>query len=122
MGERVKQLAAALLLAAGLAACAGADPQSTANGVTRAVYDDNLSAVTPYFDDALRPQVSRAGVGVISDKMHALGNYSGLTLLASDSTKHEYTYRANFSKGTMNVVVRLDGDGRLAAYRVFPTS
>lgn len=110
------------LLASALAACASHDPQSTANGVTRAVYNDDLSAVTPYFDDALRPQVSRAGVGVISDKMHALGSYSGLTLLGKDSAKNEYTYRASFSKGTMNVIVRLDDDGRLAAYRVFPSS
>lgn len=111
-----------LLLVAALAACSANDPQSTVNGVTRAVLDDNLGAVAPYFDDALRPQVSRAGVGVLSDKLHALGNYNGLTLLASDLTKREYTYRANFSKGTMNVVVRLDPDGRLAAYRVFPAS
>jgi hypothetical protein len=112
----------ALLFLAGVAACAGNDPQSAANGVTRAVYDNNLSAVQPYFDDALRPQVSRAGVGVISDKMHAMGSYNGLTLLSSDTAKREYSYRANFSKGTINVVVRVDPDGRLAAYRVFPTS
>lgn len=112
----------ALLLLAILAACTSNDPQSAVNGVTRGVLDDNLGAVTPYFDDALRPQVSRAGVGVLSDKMHALGAYNGLTLLASDTMKREYTYRANFAKGTMNVVVRVDPDGRLAAYRVFPSS
>lgn len=112
----------ALLLFATVSACAGNDPQSTANGVTRAVYDNDVSAVQPYFDDGLRPQVSRAGVGVISDKMHAMGNYDGLTLLARDMSKREYSYRANFSKGTMNVIVRIDPDGRLAAYRVFPSS
>jgi hypothetical protein len=110
-----------LLLLAAVSACASNDPQSTTNGVTRAVYDDNVAAVQPYFDDTLRPQISRAGVGVLSDKMHAMGTYSGLTLLGSDTMKREYTYRANFSKGTMNVVVRVDPDGRLAAYRVFPT-
>jgi hypothetical protein len=112
--------ACALVILVALAACASSDPQSIANNVTRAVYDNNVSAVQPYFDDALRGQVSRASVGVISDKMHALGNYSGLTLLGSDATKREYSYRANFSKGTVNIVVRVDPDGRLAAYRVFP--
>ena len=110
-----------LLLLAAVSACAGNDPQSTANGVTRALYDDNVAAVQPYFDDSMRPQVSRASVGVISDKMHAMGTYNGLTFLGSDSTKREYTYRANFSRGTANVVVRFDPDGRLAAYRVFPS-
>lgn len=113
--------ALAVLLLAGLTACAGSDPQSIASGVTRAVYDNNVSAVQPYFDDALRAQVSRASVGVISDKMHALGSYNGLTLLGSDTSKREYSYRANFSKGTVNIVVRVDPDGRLAAFRVFPS-
>jgi hypothetical protein len=117
----VRRIAALLVVACALAACAGHDPQSTANNVTRAIYYDNPAAVLPYFDDALRPQVSRAGIGVVSDKMHALGRYNGLTLLGSDTTKQEYTYRATFSGGTMNVVVRLDQDGRLAAYRVFPS-
>jgi hypothetical protein len=112
----------ALVLLIAFAACGRNDPQSTANAVTRAVFENNQGAVTSYFDDALRPQVTRASVGVLSDKMHALGSYNGLTILATDPNKHEYTYRANFSKGTMNVVVRVDTDGRLAAYRVFPAS
>jgi hypothetical protein len=112
----------ALVLLAAIAACSHNDPQSVANAVTRAVLANNQPAVTAYVDDALRPQVTRASVGVLSDKMHALGSYNGLTLLATDASKHEYTYRANFSKGTMNIVVRFDPDGRLAAYRVFPTS
>lgn len=111
----------ALLLLAAPAACGGNDPQSVANSVTRALYDNNATAVQPYFDDAMRPQVSRASVGVISDKMHALGSFNGLTLLGSDMTKHEYSYRGNFSKGAVNIVVRVDPDGRLAAYRVFPS-
>ncbi|HTU70743.1 MAG TPA: hypothetical protein VMF11_10545 [Candidatus Baltobacteraceae bacterium] len=110
----------ALAFALALAACSTSDPQSTASAVTRAVYQDDPAAVAPYFDDALQAQVSRASVGVLSDRMHALGNYTGLTLLGMDTGKHEYTYRANFSKGTMDVVVRLDSNGRLAAYRASP--
>lgn len=110
-----------LALACALTACGGGDPQSSANAVTRAVYNDNPAAVTAHLDDALRSQVSRASVGLISDKMHALGSYNGLTLLGADTASHEYTYRANFSKGTLNVVIRLDTDGLLSAYRVFPT-
>jgi hypothetical protein len=103
-----------------LAACATNDPQSIATAVTRAVYSDNANAAAGYFDERTRPQVSRAGVGVLSDKMHELGAFNGLTLLANDSATREYTYRAAFAKGTMNVVVRLDPDGRIAAYRAFP--
>ena len=58
---------------------------------------------------------------MLSDKMHALGKYERLSLLGMDTSTHVYTYRASFAKGTMNVVVRLDPDGKLAAYRVFST-
>jgi hypothetical protein len=119
MGERVRRSAYLLLLVI-LAACGSHDQQGSANAVTRAVYENDLSGVTSYFDDALKAQVSRASLGLLSDKMHALGDYEGLSLLATDPAKHEYTYKASFTKGAMNVVVRVDGDGKLAAYRVFP--
>ncbi len=112
----------ALAVVTALAACASHDPQASANSVTRGVFDDTPAAVTPYLDDALRPHVSRASIGMISDKMHALGSYDRLTLLGSDAATREYSYRASFSKGTMTVVVRVGSDGRLAAYRVFPSS
>jgi hypothetical protein len=114
--------AAAAVALAAATGCAGHDPQSTANDVTRAVYDNDVRGVTSHVDEALLPQVSRASVGTISDKMHAMGTYTGLTPIASDPVKNEYTYRANFAKGTMNVVIRIDADGKLAAYRVFPVT
>jgi hypothetical protein len=81
-----------------------------------------MTGVTPSFDTALQSQVSRAEVGALSDKMHALGDYKGLSFVSSDPTKSEYTYRADFANGTMSVVIRLDPDGKLAAYRIFPQS
>jgi hypothetical protein len=119
MGFDLK-VAGALVAFVCLAACAGPDPQSSANDMTRAIYDDDVSGVLTRADDSLVKQISRTSVGVISDKMHALGSYEGLDQLAVDSSKREYQYRANFTKGTMNVVVRLDADGKLAAYRVYP--
>ncbi len=122
MGHHLtKGIVAAAALAALLAGCAGHDPQSIANDATRAVYDDDLSGVRSLKDATLLPQVSPAVVGMISDKMHELGSYDGLTPMASDPVKHEYTYRADFAKGSVNVVIRIGGDGKLAAYRVFPT-
>ena len=106
-----------------LAACGGntnGAAQSTADAITKAAYNNDLQGVTASFDDALKPHVTHASVGVIADKMHALGDYQGLTFVASDPTKNEFTFRAKFSKGTMNVVERLDPDGKVAAYRVVP--
>ena len=118
----------ALLAGAGLvlalAACGGAgtnaggQAQGAADSTTRAVYDDNVGGVTQNFDDTLKTQVTRSEVGILSDKMHSMGEYQGLTFLSSDPLKNEYTYRANFAKGSMDVVLRLDSDGKIGAYRV----
>lgn len=105
-----------------LAACGGGggggQAQNLADSTTKAVYNDDANGVTAHFDDQLKTQVTRTQVGILSDQMHKQGDYQGLSLLSSDPQKNEYTYRANFSKGSMNVVVRLDQDGTIAAYRV----
>lgn len=108
---------------AALAGCgggnAGGQAQSLADKTTQAAYNDNASGVTAHFDDALKGKVSRSKVGALSDRLHALGNYDGLTFISQDPTKNEYTYRANFTNGTANVVLRLDQNGQIGAYRVF---
>lgn len=113
----------ALALVAGLAACAAGgsgQAQTAADQTTKAVYNDDADAVTQNFDDNLKSQVTRSEVGILSDQMHKLGDYKGLTHVSDDPAKNEYTYRADFTKGSMNVVLRLDADGKVAAYRVFP--
>ncbi len=112
--------AAGASFALALAACGGGaagSAQATADRTTKAVYDNDVDAVTQNFDDALRAQVTRSEVGLMSDQMHALGDYNGLTFVSSDPAKNEYTYRANFSKGSRSVILRLDTDGKTAAYR-----
>jgi hypothetical protein len=105
-----------------LAACGGGggtgQAQSLADTTTKAVYNDDLSGVTAHFDDQLKGQVTRTQVGILSDQMHKQGDYRGLSFLSNDPNKNEYTYRANFSNGSMNVVLRLDENGEIAAYRV----
>jgi len=115
---------AALFAALALAACGSNSPgggaQAAADSTTKAVYNDDPATVTQNFDDALKNQVTRSEVGILSDQMHKMGDYQGLTFVGSDPNKNEYTYRAGFTKGSMNVTVRLDPDGKFAAYRVFP--
>jgi hypothetical protein len=117
---------ACLLLA--LAACRGAaeDPadhaRRLADAATSAIYADDPDGVRSQLDDGVARLVTRAQVGALSDKFHALGAYRGLTFLVLDPTKNEFTYRAAFEHGNVNVVVRLAQDGRLAAYRIFTGS
>lgn len=104
-----------------LTACGGGgngQAQNLADSTTKAVYNDDPSGVTSHFDDQLKSQVTRTEVGILSDQMHKQGDYRGLTFMSSDPNKNEYTYKASFSKGSMNVVVRLDQNGQIAAYRV----
>lgn len=116
----------ALVVLFALTACGGKQSQgeaaALADRVTQAVYADNANSVAGNFDDQLKTQVTRQEVGLLSDKMHALGAYKGLTFLSGDPVKSEFVYRAAFDKGTMNVTVRVDPDGRLGAYRVSPES
>jgi hypothetical protein len=114
---RLRFASVSLLLA--LAACGGTGGgvQASADRTTKAAYDDNVEGVTQNFDEALKTQVTRSEVGIMSDQMHQLGDYHGLTFVNSDPNKNEYTYRADFTRGHANVVVRLDADGRFAAYR-----
>ncbi len=116
----------ALVLLAALAACnsgasngASGSAATTADSVTKSVYNNDVDGVTSNFDDQLKSTVSRGEVGTLSDKMHALGDYKGLTFINADNSKNEYTYRANFDKGAMNVVIKVDPDGKLSAYRLF---
>jgi hypothetical protein len=115
--------ATALAVALTLSACGGSGgaAQLTADTITKAVIANDADTVQNNLDAALKPQITRASVGALSDTMVKLGAYKGLTLLSSDATKNEFTYRADFASGTMNVVIKLDPDGKAAAYRVTPT-
>lgn len=117
---------AALLLAGALAGCSGGasggQAQSITDSTTKAVYNNDYAGVTQNFDAALQQKITRAEVGTISDQMHRLGDYKGLTLLSTDPTKNEYYYRADFSNGSLRIGIRLDANDKLDAYRIFTQS
>ena len=120
MQSRILLGAAALAVA--LSGCGSSNnPQRLADQTTRALYDGNVDAATANFDDGIKTQVTRAQVGAISDAMHMLGTYKGLQPAQSgDPQTGRYDYNASFERGTMLVMVRLDPDGKIAAYRVSP--
>ena len=107
-----------LALAAG---CAHASSQQKlASAVTEAVYHNDISPVADDFNALIRPQLTRASVGALSDKMHARGDFQGLDQVQDDSKAQIYGYTAKFSQGSMLVCMKLDGDGKIAAYRAEP--
>ncbi len=118
----VSKIALAMVLAACVvagAACAHTDdPSKIADQVMRAVYDNDMQGVTANFDSALAGQVTRASLGALSDKLHSLGQYQGLTETQINVPRREYTFDAAFDKGHATVAMRLDADGKVAAYRV----
>jgi hypothetical protein len=120
---RGQLLAAAIAVSIAAAGCAQhtADPQALADDTTRGVYDVDLARATEHFDDALKTQVNRASVGLLSDRMHALGTYRGLKQVAAEPDKGRYDYQATFDKGTLLVQIRIDPDQKLGAYRIVPT-
>jgi hypothetical protein len=124
MGSTVsgsRSVLGALAVAIALGGCGSPSPQRLADATTRALYQDNRDAVIANFDAGLKPQVTQAQVGAISDAMHMLGEYKGLRPLQNDGEAGRYDFAANFDRGEMLVMMRLDPDGRIAAYRVSPT-
>ena len=101
-----------------LAGCAGGE-QKTAESTTRAVYDNNIDAVTQSFTPELAKQVSRAQLGQLSDLMHAKGDYKGLTETGSEPDG-AFDFRADFSNGSLIVKMKLDSSGKISGYRVIP--
>lgn len=115
---RPHSLAAALAGAFMLIACSSNSPQTLADGTTKAVYNDDVNAMQARFDDDLRKQVTIDQIATISQKLHALGAYKGLEQTMADASKSRYDYEARFDQGTVPVHLRLDVDGRIAAYRL----
>ncbi|HTJ26810.1 MAG TPA: hypothetical protein VMA36_11680 [Candidatus Limnocylindria bacterium] len=112
---------AALAVALAASGCgAKSDPQSLADDTTQGIYNADLARTTAHFDDALKSQVTRASIGDLADKMHALGTYHGLKAVQSEPDKGRYDYDAAFDKGTMRIQLRLDPNQKIGAYRVVP--
>jgi hypothetical protein len=121
MRRVVRAGTAALVVTIAASGCgAKSDPQSLADDTTQAIYNADLDRTTAHFDDALKAQVTRASIGDLADKMHALGSYHGLKPVQSDPDKGRYDYDASFDKGTMRIQLRLDPNQKIGAYRVVP--
>ena len=118
----IRLASAAVALALAAAACAQTRPDFTAlaDQTTQGVYNADYDATVARFDDALKTQVTRASVGQLSDRMHALGAYHGLKQTAADPDKGRYDYEATFDKGTLLVELRVDPDQKIGAYRIVP--
>ena len=109
------------VIAALASAGCGNNQLKTADATTRAVYDDDIDAVTSNFTPDLAKQVSRAELGQLSDVMHQHGDYKGLTETGSEPDG-ALDFRADFSNGSMIVKMKLDPNGKISGYRVIPAS
>ena len=111
-----------LITALGVAGCGGGagNEQKLADQVTRAVYNDDMAGVTANMDSDAAQQVTRASLGAVSDLMHRMGNYQGLTETGTDVPARRYTFDAKFDHGDLTVKLRLDPDGKIAGYHVVP--
>ena len=121
---RTKFVLTALSAAVVLAACGSKanSPADLADQTTKAVYNLDVNGTEANMDDDLKKQVTRASIGDLSDKMHALGAFKGITQTSADAEKGRYTFAADFERGVLAVDVRFDPAGKIAAYRVSPAS
>jgi len=98
----------------------GETPTRLADTITRAIYDNKPDVARTYFNDALKSQIQDFQVLFMSQTMHRLGDYDGVKIARADVDHGRYAYRAVFSRGKMEVRLRVDNDGKAAAYRIVP--
>lgn len=121
---QLRSASACALLAFVAVACAQppADPAATAEKITRAVYANDLDTTIANFDDETKKTVTRQALGDMSDKMHALGDFTSLAPKNANPDTGRYEYDAHFTSGTLLVQLRVDPSGKIGAYRVVPES
>jgi hypothetical protein len=127
VGEHFKVVRAAFACVALIAAGCGPmrsshDPAGLADSMTRAVYANDYDGTTAPMDHDTKAAVTRSQLGDLSDRMHALGTYQGLTQIKADADHGLYDFDLHFSNGHMMARMRLDPSGKVGAYRVFPNA
>ncbi|HXW76812.1 MAG TPA: hypothetical protein VEJ20_05310 [Candidatus Eremiobacteraceae bacterium] len=105
-------------LACMLCACASSEAR-LADATTRAIYEDDVSATTDAMTPALRTAVTREQVGAISDLLHSRGDYKGLTETGTEPDG-AYDFRADFTRGSFIVKVKVTPSDEISGYRVIP--
>ena len=107
-----------------LSACAtqGNSASGLADSITRAVYANDYDGTVANFDAQTKGEVTRTEIGELSDKMHALGAYRGLTQTNVDPDRGLYDFDLTFASGHMTAKLRLDPSGKVGAYRVIPSA
>jgi len=119
----IRSSSAAVVLAFAAIGCShasGSDPAQAADSITRSVYANDYDATVANFDDATKKTVTRTELGALSDRMHALGDYKSLTARDANPDTGKYEYDAAFTNGSLLVLLRVDPDGKIGAYRVEP--
>jgi len=112
------------LLSCALAACSNAPSAGTAQQlaerVTRAVYANDLDTTLGTFDEATKRDITRAELGALSDRMHAVGAFKSLVQRDGNPDTGRYEFDASFSGGMMLLQMRIDPSGKVGAYRLVP--
>lgn len=112
-----------VLPALALAACAGENHyEQLADQVTKAIVANDMRPVEKDFNALARPQLeNRAKVGQLSDELNALGSFKRTReLQVGNEAADVHTLNAEFSKGNWQIQMRIDADGKIAAFRIHP--
>ena len=104
----------------GCSANGGSAPQRLADRITRAVYANDLGTTLDAFDGATKAAITRAELGGLSDRMHALGDLKSVVSRDGNPDTGRYEFDASFTGGMMLVQMRIDPSGKVGAYRIVP--
>ena len=106
-----------------LAGCFGPNHnEQLADQVTKAIVQNDMRPVEKDFNAIVRPKLlNRARVGELSDELNALGSFKGVKeTTEKGAPEGDHTFNAEFQKATWVEQMRIDSDGKIAAFYVHP--
>ena len=87
---------------------------------TAAIASGDIARARSAFDDQIRPQVTPATVAALAQIMQRYGPYEHVEQVSEIPARRRYDFEAYFVGGSMLVQLRLDADGKIAAYHIIP--
>ncbi len=94
--------------------------EATADAITRAIINNNMTPVEHAFNALYRPQLEdRVRVARLSQMTASLGEFKGSKeITPSGADYHEFT--ETFANGTLDEKIKYDADGKIARFYIGP--
>ncbi len=113
-----------LVTAVLLGGCGGENAnEKLASRVTAAIVANDIAPVAGEFNAMIRPKLTRASVGKLSDQVAPYGKLQSVKeTTPSGAGTGQHTFTAQFEKGSWDEKMTLDADGKISSFYMQPVA